>query len=39
MTFSCLLHVLDEEMKGELSETKHYGVIIDESTYLSICKK
>ena len=34
-----LLHVLDEEMKSELSETKYYGLIIDESTDLSIHKK
>ena len=34
-----LLHVLDEEMKGELSETKRYSVIIDDSTYISIYKK
>ena len=34
-----LLHVLDEEMKSELNQTKYYGLIIDESTDLSVHKK
>ena len=34
-----LLHVLDDEMKIELIQTKYYGLIIDESTELSVHKK
>ena len=34
-----LLHVLDDEMKRELIQTKYYGLIIDESTDLSDHKK
>ena len=34
-----LLHVIDEEMKSELNQTKYYGLTTDESTDLSVHKK